>query len=89
MMAFFIQMNDKKPNKETLKSWNQNPNNWKWGLFYYNKLDTRLLPPKKNPHLGYTINFANRKSILLFVLLISIPLAIIAILVVCTELSSK
>jgi uncharacterized membrane protein len=30
---------DEKPTKETLERWKHNPNNWKWGIVYYNKED--------------------------------------------------
>lgn len=55
-----------KPSKEILEQWSKDPKNWKWGVFYYNKEDKRLLPPKKNPDLGWTVNFANPKSVLFF-----------------------
>ena len=48
-----------KPSKEQLDAWTKDPNNWKWGFFYYNKEDKRIMPPKKNPAMGWTINFAN------------------------------
>ena len=67
-----------KPDKELLKQWSADPNNWKWGLFYYNKEDKRPLPPKRNPAMGFTINFANKKSLLFFLLIILIPLISIA-----------
>jgi len=60
-----------KPSKETLAEWHADPNNWKWGLFYYNKADKRILPPKRIMGMGWTVNFANRNSILVFVLLIA------------------
>jgi len=34
------------PSKETLKKWSKDPDNWIWGVFYYNKEDKRILPPK-------------------------------------------
>lgn len=45
----------------TKESWNAqaNPDNYRWGIFYYNKLDKRIFPPKQVPFLGWTINFAN------------------------------
>lgn len=52
------------PSKETLDKWNKDPKNWIWGIFYYNKEDQRIFPPKKNEDMGSTINFANPKSIL-------------------------
>lgn len=41
---------------------------WKWGLFYYNPDDSRIFPPKRNPMMGWTVNFANWKSITVFIL---------------------
>jgi hypothetical protein len=58
-----------KPDKETLDRWHSDPSNWKWGVFYYSKQDPRIFPPKRNPSLGWTVNFGNTKSILVFVLL--------------------
>lgn len=55
------------PSKETLDNWHKDPNNWKWGMFYYNKEDKRLLVDKRNPNLGGTINFAHPKSYLFFI----------------------
>ncbi|OOG71478.1 DUF5808 domain-containing protein [Flavobacterium sp. A45] len=52
------------PSKETLDKWNKDPNNWIWGIFYYNKEDKRIFPPKRIEDMGSTINFANPKSIL-------------------------
>ncbi|WP_394332261.1 DUF5808 domain-containing protein [Chryseobacterium taichungense] len=42
---------------------------WKFGLFYYNKRDKRLFPPKRFG-LGWTINFANPFSIIASLLII-------------------
>ena len=44
---------------------------WKWGVFYYNKYDNRILPPKKNPAFCWTVNFANPKSIVAFVIILA------------------
>lgn len=52
-----------------MKSFTSNEkNHWIWGIFYYNKDDIRIFPPKKNPAFGWTVNFANPKSILALVL---------------------
>jgi len=54
------------------------PSNWKYGIFYYNKNDKRLWVPKRIPEMGITVNFANRYShlviggILLVVVILSI-----------------
>ena len=55
------------PSPETQERWSKDPNNWIWGLFYYNKEDQRLLPPKRNPSMGFTVNFANPKSVLFMI----------------------
>ena len=59
-----------KPSKETLEKWHQDPNNRKWGSFYYNKEDHRLLPPKRIAWMGWTVNFANPKSVALFAVIL-------------------
>lgn len=48
---------------------------WKLGLFYYNKSDKRLFPPKRFG-FGWTINFANPFSIITFLLIIILLLLI-------------
>jgi uncharacterized membrane protein len=55
------------PSQETSEKWSKDPDNWIWGIFYYNKEDKRILPPKKNASMGNTINFANRKSVLFMI----------------------
>ena len=69
-----------KPDKETLEKWSSDTNNWKLGIFYYNKEDKRLLPPKRIPAMGWTVNFANPYSIFLMLLIaafaISLPMLI-------------
>jgi uncharacterized membrane protein len=59
-----------KPTKETLDQWHNDPSNWKWGIFYYNRKDKRIFPPKKFKAMGWTINFANPWSVLFFLVLI-------------------
>ncbi len=52
------------PSEETKEQWHNNPDNWKFGMFYFNKEDKRLLPPKRVKSMGWTVNFANPLSIL-------------------------
>jgi uncharacterized membrane protein len=59
--------NSEEPSEDTKERWHKDPDNWIWGIFYYNKEDQRLLPPKRIPIMGWTVNFANRNSVLLFV----------------------
>lgn len=61
------QWRDNDPDKETLEKWTKDPNNWIWGIFYYNPLDKRIFPPKKIEWMGFTVNFANTKSVLCFI----------------------
>jgi uncharacterized membrane protein len=56
--------NSNKPSQETLDQWSKDPDNWIWGLFYYNPKDERIFPPKKIAWMGFTTNFANTKSVL-------------------------
>ena len=56
--------NPDKPSKETLEQWSKDPDNWIWGMFYYNPKDKRIFPPKKIAWMGFTTNFANTKSVL-------------------------
>ncbi len=39
------------------------PNPWKkWGLFYYDPADPRIIVPKQIPIFGWTLNFASKIS---------------------------
>jgi len=44
------------------------PTNYKWGMFYFNRNDHRILVPKRSKSMGYTLNFAQIYS---YVILIS------------------
>jgi uncharacterized membrane protein len=68
--------NQEEPSQETLNKWNKDPNNWKWGMFYYNKEDKRIFPPKRIAWMGFTVNFANRNSVLFFIIFLAFFLAI-------------
>jgi len=50
------------------------PNDWKWGVFYFNPNDPRIFVPKRIKLLGWTLNFAQPVSIIItggvFVLII-------------------
>ncbi|MEN9910292.1 MAG: hypothetical protein RLZZ540_3451 [Bacteroidota bacterium] len=55
---------EEEPSQETLDQWSKDPDNWIWGMFYYNPKDKRIFPPKKIAWMGFTTNFANTKSVL-------------------------
>jgi uncharacterized membrane protein len=39
--------------------------NYKWGLFYFNRNDGRVMVPKYRKGMGWTLNFGNFNSYLL------------------------
>jgi len=43
----------------------QNPENYKWGLFYFNREDPRAIVPKVNQWMGWTLNFARPEAYLI------------------------
>ncbi|MBF4465888.1 DUF5808 domain-containing protein [Flavobacterium sp. LC2016-12] len=57
---------------ENQDKWQNDPDNWIWGIFYYNPEDSRLFPPKRIKQLGWTINFANPNSVFLIIVIIAI-----------------
>ena len=59
------------PSPETYNNWSKNPKNWKFGVFYFNKEDKRIFPPKRIDWMGFTVNFANPKSILAFLIMMA------------------
>jgi uncharacterized membrane protein len=69
------QMTNGKPSKETLEKWHNDPSNWKLGIFYYNKSDKRIFPPKRFRALGWTVNFANPCSYGFLILLMFLLIA--------------
>jgi len=53
--------------------------NYKWGFFYYNPNDDRLVVPKKNPSMGVTFNFAKPVAYLFLLPIVIIVLVAIFI----------
>ena len=60
-----------KPGRETRDAWHDDPANWKLGIFYFNRKDKRLFPPKRLQGMGWTVNFANPFSLLALLALIA------------------
>jgi len=50
------------------------PSNWKFGMFYFNKNDSRFIVRKQVESLGWTFNFAHPISYVVVVLLLLIPI---------------
>lgn len=63
---------ENEPSEETKERWLNDPDNWIWGIFYYNPKDKRLFPPKKIKAFGYTTNFANPNSVFALIVLMLI-----------------
>ncbi|UTN04837.1 DUF5808 domain-containing protein [Flavobacterium bizetiae] len=63
-----------KPDQENHNDWDNDPDNWIWGMFYYNPKDNRLFPPKRIKEFGWTINFANPNSVFIALIVIAILL---------------
>jgi uncharacterized membrane protein len=51
------------------------PINYKWGLFYFNPKDRRVVVPKRIKMMGWTLNFAN---IYTYLLILGVILVILA-----------
>jgi uncharacterized membrane protein len=67
-------MNSKFTEKEEQDRMRRDPDNYKWGIFYFNPDDSRLFLPKRNPFLGYTLNFANSYSYLILIAIFALAL---------------
>jgi uncharacterized membrane protein len=46
-------------NQQELDNMRRDPRNYKWGIFYFNRRDPRFILPKREPSLGFTVNFAH------------------------------
>ena len=53
----------------------QNPDNWRYYVFYVCREDPRLIVPKRFRVTGWTMNFAHPQAYLLLVLLLVIVIA--------------
>ena len=70
--------------KQELNASHADPASWRWG-FYFNKRDPRILPPKRDPALGLTINFANPRSVALFIVMTAFTIVFFALLIYLLE----
>jgi len=55
-----------------------NPNNWR-GIFYFNKDDYRIIVPKKQKVLGWTLNWAQPKTYLFLLTVVFIIVSFVLI----------
>ncbi len=66
---------------EVLEALWKSPENWKWGSIYFCKADPRVIVPKRQKWMGWTINFARASAfptLIGLIAFISIPLAWLA-----------
>jgi uncharacterized membrane protein len=77
-------MNYQEPDKETLQRWHRDPNNWKWGIFYFNPHDKRIVVLKRNEAMGITFNYAHTIS---HIITIAILVVIGAMIVLASKVS--
>ncbi|MGQ7869132.1 hypothetical protein [Sunxiuqinia sp. sy24] len=48
------------------------PENYIWGVFYFNRKDYRTILPKRNKLLGWTLNFARVEAYLILLLIVAV-----------------
>nr|MBC7612246.1 hypothetical protein [Pseudopedobacter sp.] len=48
------------------------PKYWILGIFYFNKNDKRIFPPKRIKQMGWTVNFANPTSVFALIAVLAI-----------------
>jgi len=49
-----------------------NPENYKFTIFYYNTKDKRVVVPKRNKYMGWTLNLGNHFTYLLLIGIMSV-----------------
>ena len=59
----------------------RNASNWHGGWLgvYYSRVDSRSFVPKRNPIMGFTINFARTGGIVFLVVILGFAIAAIAV----------
>ncbi len=61
-------------NKKNYDLMSKNSDNWK-GIFYVNSKDPRIIVPKINPLMGWTLNFGHKITIVGIIVIILILVA--------------
>ncbi len=51
--------------------WRNDPENYRWGIFYFKPRDPRIILPKRIKEMGWTLNFANPYSWLIIIVIIT------------------
>ncbi len=58
-------------NQFELDNMGNDPDNYIWGIFYFNPKDYRIILPKRNKYLGWTLNFAKVETYLILFFIIA------------------
>ena len=69
-MQFTVKKIASEEDNAQYEKWETDPDNWRWGVFYYNPLDERLFLPKRIKQFGWTINFAHPNCMRMLALII-------------------
>lgn len=64
--------NDNEPSEETKNEWENDPDNWIWGIFYYNPKDKRSYFPKRIKEFGWHANYADPNYVVIVLLLVAV-----------------
>lgn len=54
----------------------KNPANYRFGVFYFNKKDKRVVVPKLDNYRGWTLNFGNIYAYIIIMALVLVFLAV-------------
>ena len=54
----------------------QNPENYKWNTFYFNRNDPRVFVQKRLPMMGFGLNFARSESYAVIIIMICLIILI-------------
>ena len=52
------------------------PTNYKWGIFYFNPDDQRIMVPKRSKSMGWTLNFARMYSYIILILIFALAVVL-------------
>ncbi|HTM97289.1 MAG TPA: DUF5808 domain-containing protein [Pedobacter sp.] len=52
----------------------EKPENWVFGIFYFNSKDYRFILPKRNQMMGWTFNFAHPISYIVLALILLVAI---------------
>ena len=61
---------------ERYEQMRRDPENYMWGIFYFNPHDDRVILPKRNRWMGWTVNFARPQSWIVLALIILISIVV-------------